>query len=202
MYFSDYSQSAIPGESNFYPEATLHPYNIPDIGEIFLQFYIPLQKATQLIVRVPADAEDIAMAVIYKVSRAKTKPKSNDHLRNRLFVVARNEAIDLVRHRSQQKKIASDLVFGQYSADLLLPITYPSEPQLNWHQLLSAEIKRLAPQRQKILLMYFYGGMSTRQIANQLNLSSQTVLNHKAGALQVLRDSQLKYVWRRGRQEI
>jgi RNA polymerase sigma factor (sigma-70 family) len=63
-------------------------------------------------------------------------------------------------------------------------------------QLISAEIERLPPQRRKVLHLYFFAQKSTGEISKELSLSAQTILNHKARALQDLRNSGLIDRWR------
>ena len=55
------------------------------------------------------------------------------------------------------------------------------------------EIDKLPRQRKAILRLYFFEQKSTAEIAKQLGLNSQTVLNHKAKALESLRKSGTKF---------
>jgi len=57
------------------------------------------------------------------------------------------------------------------------------------------EIDKLPRQRKTILRLYFFEQKSTSEIAEQMGLNSQTVLNHKAKALESLRKSGMKFKW-------
>ncbi|HEY6899298.1 MAG TPA: sigma factor-like helix-turn-helix DNA-binding protein, partial [Puia sp.] len=57
------------------------------------------------------------------------------------------------------------------------------------------EIEKLPRQRKAILRLYFFEQKTTSEIAEMMQLNSQTVLNHKAKALESLRKSGLKFKW-------
>jgi RNA polymerase sigma-70 factor (ECF subfamily) len=57
------------------------------------------------------------------------------------------------------------------------------------------EIEKLPKQRRKILRLYFFEQKSTTEIAEQMDLSPQTVLNHKTKAINSLRESGLQFKW-------
>ena len=58
-----------------------------------------------------------------------------------------------------------------------------------------AEIEKLPRQRKAIVRLYFFEQKTASEIAEQLGLNSQTVLNHKSKALEPLRKSGLKFKW-------
>jgi len=62
-------------------------------------------------------------------------------------------------------------------------------------QSLGEAIDKLPKQRKTILQLYFFGQKTTAEIAEQLNLNSQTVLNHKTRALEALRKTVLVPGW-------
>src|SRR6185437_8400552 len=57
------------------------------------------------------------------------------------------------------------------------------------------EIERLPKQRKTILRLYFFEQKNTSEIAEIMQLSPQTVLNHKTKALDALRKSGLCLKW-------
>jgi RNA polymerase sigma factor (sigma-70 family) len=163
---------------------------------IFRHHFQHLNFLSGRIVYSATESEDIVMNVIYKVATSPRQPQTHDHLKRRLYVSVRNEAISYLRHRRQHKNTLSHLSYLHQNPQ------YPSlRPQ---HQdrekfllLLLQEIRRLSPQRQKILMLYFFANKNTREIAKELSISIQTVLNHKARAIRDLQNSGLREVWRR-----
>ena len=57
------------------------------------------------------------------------------------------------------------------------------------------EIEKLPRQRKTILRLYFFEQKNTTEIAEMMQLSPQTVLNHKTKALDSLRKSGLRLRW-------
>jgi RNA polymerase sigma factor (sigma-70 family) len=154
---------------------------------IYSHFFQPLYYVVDRMINCPAESEDIVMNVIYKVINSQNQPQTLDHLRRRLFVSVRNEAITYFRRRTQHQKAVSYLSGLQHN-----PGYSDGEASENVQekvrQLISAEIRRLPPQRRKILHLYFFAKKSTAEISKELSISAQTVLNHKAKALHDLRN--------------
>ena len=161
---------------------------------IFKRFFQHLYFLADRQVKCRADSEDIVMNVIYRVAYSPTQPHTLEHLKRRLFVSVRNESITYYRRRIQHQKAVGYLsCLNQAPAH---PDGDSSEKvREKIQQLISAEIERLPPQRRKILHLYFFAKKSTREISKELSLSAQTILNHKARALQDLRNSELKGLW-------
>jgi RNA polymerase sigma factor (sigma-70 family) len=162
---------------------------------IYRHFFQHLFFLVDRQVKCSQDSEDIVMNVIVRVAYSQTQPHTLEHLRRRLYVSVRNESITYYRRRIQHQKAVG------YLSCLNEGVGYsgsnPSEKvQEKIRQLIFAEIARLPPQRRKILHLYFFAQKSTGEISKQLSISAQTVLNHKAKALQDLRNSTLIDHWR------
>jgi RNA polymerase sigma-70 factor (ECF subfamily) len=162
---------------------------------IYNHFFQHLFFLADRMVNNPADSEDIVMNVIYRVVNSPNQPLTLDHLKRRLFVSVRNESITYIRHRIQHQKAVGYLSYHRHGQSF-------SDGDLAekvWdkiHQLLGAEILRLPPQQRKVIHLYFFAKKSTGEISKELRISSQTVLNHKAKALQDLRNSGLQKAWK------
>jgi RNA polymerase sigma-70 factor (ECF subfamily) len=135
------------------------------------------------------------MTVIYKVVNSPRQPKTYEHLKRKLYVSVRNEAVNYLRYRMQHQKAISSM--SHLNQGVPHPSLRPShQDKENIWQMVSEHIRKLPPQRRKILQLYFFANKNTKQIAEQLSLSPQTILNQKARALEHLRNSELKVVWR------
>jgi RNA polymerase sigma factor (sigma-70 family) len=162
---------------------------------IYRRFFQHLFFLADRQVRCTEDSEDIVMNVIYRVAYSPTQPQTLEHLKRRLFVSVRNESITYYRRRILHQKAVGYL--SCVNQGLPYSDGDPSEKvREKIQQLISAEIERLPPQRRKVLHLYFFAQKSTGEISRELSLSAQTILNHKARALQDLRNSGLIDRWR------
>lgn len=133
------------------------------------------------------DSKDIVMNVIYKVVTSNTQPQSLEHLKKRLCVSVRNEAISYLRHKVQHRRAVDELCCIYRPADPYSDL-FLHEKERFWLRVID-KIHRLSPQRKKVLCLYFFANKSTKQISDQLSISTQTVLNLKSQALRLLRNS-------------
>jgi RNA polymerase sigma factor (sigma-70 family) len=162
---------------------------------IFRHHFQHLNFLSGRIVYSETESEDIVMNVIYKVATSPRQPQTHDHLKRKLFVSVRNEAISYLRYRTQHKNALSHLS-NLHQNPQHLNLHSPHQDREKFLLLLLQEIRRLSPQRQKIVMLYFFANKNTREISEELSISVQTVLNHKARAIRDLQNSGLKEVWR------
>jgi RNA polymerase sigma-70 factor (ECF subfamily) len=144
----------------------------------------------QNIIDSPTDAEDIVASAFLKLHRSRAEMQSYVHIRRWLYFIVRNESIDLLRYRTRSREIHEDLSYlnSEEYVDLEMLKT-------SLLQNLSEEIEKLPRQRKAILRLYFFEGKTTAEIAEQMQLNSQTVLNHKTRALEALRKTVLSADW-------
>ena len=152
----------------------------------------PLSYFVENIIFSHADAEDIVANSFYKLFHARTGIKSFEHAKRWLYVISRNEAIDYLRLRNKQREGNSDLAYLDKGIEEHMETERVKSVLF---QAVLAEIEKLPRQRKAILRLYFFEQKSTAEIAELMGLNSQTVLNHKAKALDSLRQSGLKLKW-------
>jgi RNA polymerase sigma factor (sigma-70 family) len=140
------------------------------------------------------DAEDIVANAFYKLFKAREGLKSFDHVKRWLYVIVRNEAIDYLRSRSRLREASNEVA---YLASDIEEKAETERVKTILLQSILTEIEKLPPQRKAILKMYFLEQKTTAEIADSMGLNSQTVLNHKAKALESLRNSGFKAKWLR-----
>jgi RNA polymerase sigma factor (sigma-70 family) len=156
------------------------------------QMVRPLTYFVENIIFSKTDAEDIVANAFYKLFHARTGMKSYEHIKRWLYVIVRNESIDYLRIKAKRKESHHDLAY------LEAGFVEQAETERVKTMLLQSileEIEKLPKQRKTILRLYFFEQKTTSEIADQLGLNSQTVLNHKAKALESLRKSGLKFKW-------
>jgi RNA polymerase sigma factor (sigma-70 family) len=149
----------------------------------------PLTYFVENIIYSSCDAEDIVANAFSKLYNARAGMQSFEHIKRWLYVIVRNEAIDYLRSKRRLRESHSEVAYLEStSEDQLETERVKAEVFRN----VLAEIERLPRQRKAILRAYFFEQKSTAEIAEQMGLNSQTVLNHKAKALESLRKKSMK----------
>ena len=138
------------------------------------------------------DAEDIVANAFNKLFYARERMKSYEHVKRWLYVIVRNESIDYLRAKTRQRESHYDLAYLETNVDQNIETERAKTVLL---QNIMAEIEKLPRQRKAIVRLYFFEQKSTAEIAEQLGLNSQTVLNHKSKARESLCKSGLKFKW-------
>ncbi|HMI63953.1 MAG TPA: sigma-70 family RNA polymerase sigma factor [Puia sp.] len=152
----------------------------------------PLTYFVENIIHSQVDSEDIVANAFYKLFHARANMKSYEHVKRWLYVIVRNESIDFLRLKNKQRESKHDLAYLETGIDEQIET---ERVKATLFQNILQEIERLPRQRRAILRLYFFEQKSTSEIAEMMQLNSQTVLNHKAKALETLRKSGLKFKW-------
>ena len=164
--------------------------------EAFRLIYDQLVRAltyfVENIIHSQADAEDIVANAFYKLYHARTGLRSYEHVKRWMYVIVRNEAIDYLRARTRARENQHDIAYLESG---LVEMAETERIKANLLQDIYKEIEKLPKQRKTILRLYFFEQKSTTEIAEQLELSPQTVLNHKTKAIDSLRKSGLRFKW-------
>jgi RNA polymerase sigma-70 factor (ECF subfamily) len=159
---------------------------------IYHQMARPLTFFVENIIFSHTDAEDIVANAFYKLVKAREGLKSYEHVKRWLYVIVRNEAIDYLRLRAKQRETSNEVA---YLAEDIEAHAETERVKTTLLQSILKEIEKLPRQRRTILRLYFFEQKSTSEIAGIMGINSQTVLNHKAKALESLRKSGTKLKW-------
>lgn len=159
---------------------------------VYDQMVRPLTYFVGNIIYNQADGEDIVANAFYKLFHAREGMRSFEHVKRWLYVIVRNEAIDYLRSRTRLKESHHDLAYLESGVDEHIETERVRSILL---QDINREIDKLPRQRKTILRLYFFEQKNTTEIAELLQLSPQTVLNHKTKALDSLRKSSLRFKW-------
>lgn len=152
---------------------------------VFNQMSRPLSYFVENIIHSQVDAEDIIANAFYKLFHAKERMKSFEHIKRWLYVIVRNEAIDFLRFKTKQRECKND--FGYLLDEKTENQIELERIKTMLFQNILKEIENLPRQRRTILRLYFFEQKTTHEIAEITHLNPQTVLNHKAKALESLR---------------
>lgn len=134
-----------------------------------------------------AEAEDVVLEVFIKLWERRSRFTSFGEVKGFLYVAARNGGLNLLRGKQREKKRAATFtqLYGNETA-----IGSEAETETVYAELL-AEIRKsiysLPPRMREIFILSYYKKRSDKWIAAHLDLSHQTVRNHKTRALALLR---------------
>jgi RNA polymerase sigma-70 factor (family 1) len=159
---------------------------------VYDQLVRPLTYFVENIIHSQVDAEDIVANAFYKLFHARTSMRSYEHVKRWLYVIVRNESIDYLRAKTRQQESKHDLAYLESGIEEQAETERVRTVLL---QDIHKEIERLPRQRKTILRLYFFEQKNTSEIAEIMQLSPQTVLNHKTKALDALRKSGLRLKW-------
>lgn len=159
---------------------------------IYDQLVRPLTYFVENIIYSQQDAEDIVANAFYKLYHARTALRSYEHVKRWMYVIVRNEAIDYLRARRRSRENQHDIAYLESG---VVETAETERVKTNILQDMYKEIEKLPKQRKKILRLYFFEQKSTTEIAELMELSPQTVLNHKTKAIDSLKKSGLQFKW-------
>jgi RNA polymerase sigma factor (sigma-70 family) len=176
-------------------EAIIHAFRDGDkdaFREVYDKMVRPLTYYVENIIFSTVDAEDIVASAFSKLYNARTGMRSVEHIKRWLYVIVRNESIDYLRLRSRLRESHSEVAYLEAESD---DQHETERVKSALFQDVLSEIEKLPRQRRTILRLYFFEQKTTAEIAQLMGLNTQTVLNHKAKALDSLRKTGMKLKW-------
>lgn len=130
------------------------------------------------------EAEDIVADVFMKLWKKRTDFSNLQNIKAFLYIATRNACFDFLKHRKRSNSSHEELLYlSQENDDALLRGMVETELL----QKIYEEIERLPKKCRTIFKLIHFDGRSTQEVADQLNISRQNVLNQKARAIQLLR---------------
>ena len=151
--------------------------------QLFHKYYPMLRNFISGLLKSHAAADDIAQNCFMKLWFNRFSLRPGLSVKNYLFVLARNEAINVLRSSSSKAESLS----SQHESELSLRMV---DDWLNYSEtntFLKEKIDALPPQRRTIFKMSRYEHISNVEITMRLNLSVRTVEKHIELALRDLR---------------
>ncbi len=128
-------------------------------------------------------SQDIAEEAFIKIWERRQMFNHFNVLKSYLYTIVKNDSLNWLKAEYRRR-----LIEDKGAASL-----HGSEP-LAWEQLVKTEvihelhtaIKKLPPQRQKVMKMLYQEGKSVKQVAEELNVSLTAIKLHKKAGLQFL----------------
>lgn len=153
---------------------------------IFHRYYPMVLNFIKGMLKDDGAAEDISQNIFMKLWINRFKLDRNQSLKNYLCVMARNEALNVLR----SKRVSSTVL--QSNVPELLNRENTVDDWYNFMEtnaIIRRSVEAMPPQRRTIFKMSRYENMSNMEIAVRLNLSVRTVEKHIELALKDLRNT-------------
>ncbi|HEY9261030.1 RNA polymerase sigma factor [Chitinophaga sp.] len=144
---------------------------------------------TEQIIANTMAAEDIVSDCFISAYQKKEDFPSLSHLKSFLFTAAKNAALNYIKSEKRHTDIHQLL---ERSADKLAIDVENAYIRTEVMQVIFSEIEKLPPQCRLVVRMAIIDGKSATEIAAELNMAYQTVLNQKAKGVALLRNNLLK----------
>ena len=154
------------------------------IRKLHVLYYRPLCYFNQKLVHSSQEAEDISTETFLKLLQKKDDFDRLSDIKSFLFTASKNACYDFLRkekrhHKSHQKIIALSPLEESFGEQEMITAKVL--------QTIYAEMENLPNQCQQVFKSIFIEGKSTADIAAEMEISPQTVLNQKSKALQKIR---------------
>lgn len=134
------------------------------------------------------EAEDEVANCWVKVYDNRAKFKSVSHIKRFVYVILKNQLVD--RYRARGKEIIAKKEYAYLSSEDEALDVLGSENQLQeTSATLRERIKSIGGKTGRALELYFFENMTTAEVAETLNIVSQSALNLKARGIGLLRES-------------
>lgn len=132
------------------------------------------------------DAKELVQESFINLYNHKEAIQENTSIRAYLYVILKNKIINLYHQAELHEKYAA-YVSNQHPVVILSPLAYVETRELEG--LLRAEIEKLPPQCQLVFKLSREQFLSDKEIAAEMEISVNTVEQHKRKALRLLRTS-------------
>jgi len=151
---------------------------------IFHQYYPRICLYALQFTNDDKEAEDIAKDAFIKIWKGKKEFESIDHLKSSIYQATKHVGLNYREKNSRSIKREEIFLYDQDKVEINhLDFMIESEVFGSLYQ----AIQQLPTQARKIIISTYLEGKSNQEVADLMNLSVQTVKNHKLRALNLLR---------------
>lgn len=154
------------------------------IRKLYALYYRPLCYFNQKLVNSKHEAEDISTETFLKLLQKKLDFDSLSDIKSFLFTASKNACLDFLRKEKRHDKSHREISLSSPFEELFAEQEMISAKVL---QIIYAEMENLPNQCQQVFKSIFIEGKSTADIAVEMGISPQTVLNQKTKGLQKIR---------------
>jgi RNA polymerase sigma-70 factor (ECF subfamily) len=157
----------------------------------FAEFYNRYHKSVYRylisLVKVPEIAEDLVHEIFLKLWDIRQKLEIKENFKGYLSWMCHNKAADTTKKIAGERMLKDELLFHYYQNIFTVEDQTP-EQQQRYDELMEQALNSLSPQRRKVFELCKKQGKSYQQVADELQISTNTVKEHMSHALAALRD--------------
>lgn len=159
------------------------------LAHFFKLHYHPLRYFATSLIHDDMEAEDIVAGCFSKLWEKRTDFSNEENIKGFLYVSCRNSCLQFLRNL-KRRNAAQQRYFEQLNQSEKTVLNDIVEAELL--HILEKEILLLPGRCSEVFKLIYFEGKNTNEIALQLDLSVQTVRNHKTRALELLKSAFLK----------
>lgn len=156
---------------------------------VYERFMRPLCYFTDQMVENTMASEDIVSECFIQAFKRKEDFPSIAHLKSFLYTSARNAALNHLKAQKRHGDVHHSLEKAAERLDTDVEKAYIKAEVM---QLIFSEVEKLPPRCRDVVRLAVIDGKSAQEIATELNMAYQTVLNQKAKGVGLLRVALLK----------
>lgn len=149
----------------------------------FRQYYTALCFFANTIIHNEDEAEDVVQDCYVKLWNSHTIKERDSSVKSFLYTIVRNKCLDLLRKRKVMIKAELQLKNNSNSDSEYFDEVAFAEMIRE----IFGHIEQLPSTMQKVFKLYYVEGKKYKQIANELNSSSEAVRKQKARGLKIIR---------------
>ncbi len=159
-----------------------------DFQCVYEQYYDSIYTFAYNLVCNEAEAQDITTETFIKLWRLHENFESLNNIKAFLYVTNRNACLNALRFLQKQRLVHKEVLYliGQEKDIKNEMIDAEVFSELN------KKIENLPDKCRKIFKLIYLNNLSTSEVAEEMGISNQNVLNQKARAIQILRSGLLR----------
>jgi RNA polymerase sigma-70 factor (family 1) len=159
------------------------------LHQVYALYQRPLCFFTEQLIANTMAAEDIVSECFIHAFQKKENFPSLGQLKSFLFTAAKNAALNYLKAQKRHDDIHHSIERGAERFSLDVENAYIKTEVM---QIIFTEIEKLPPQCRQVVRLSVVDGKSAPEIAAELDMAYQTVLNQKAKGVALLRTALLK----------
>ena len=161
--------------------------SLEDFQCVYELYYDTMYVFANNLVQNETEAQDMTTETFIKLWRLHANFESLNNIKAFLYVTNRNACLDALRFLQKRRSVHKEVLYlvGQEADIKNEMIDAEVFGELN------QKIESLPEKCRKIFKLIYYNHLSTAEVAEEMGISNQNVLNQKARAIQILRSGLL-----------
>jgi RNA polymerase sigma-70 factor (family 1) len=161
--------------------------SLDDFQCVYELYYDTMYIFAYNLVQNEAEAQDMTTETFIKLWRLHANFESLNNIKAFLYVTNRNACLDALRFLQKQRTVHKEVLYlvgqeGEIKNEMIDAEVFGE---------LNQKIESLPDKCRKIFKLIYYNNLSTAEVAEEMGISNQNVLNQKARAIQILRSGLL-----------